>query len=278
LKKMNIEGGEVEDELVMSDWLTTTGTSEVRAHWEAMRAEQKFFLWTEEGEVPLGEVDVESYTESQAWEIMRERHPELRDHNQYEMHEGRERPGWRDLPTRKVTLVPAIWMPEIERGNEELLFGLADRVKPMRKAEILFNATWRPYNASGHLKGEGQCEAPREITVGPLAANFIVPRMTESLDVRLAFSWMSNGSEAQVPPKNMSSGYVFQVKGTLLREKPELGLAKLAIRDDRFQLRIRRNLRVGDLRSPLDLRGGVSFNWDGPGVPFHLDGDEGEKE
>jgi hypothetical protein len=52
---MLIEGGEAEDDWPMSDWMSRTGTSDVRVNWKMEQPYQKFWFWSCGNEVDLGD-------------------------------------------------------------------------------------------------------------------------------------------------------------------------------------------------------------------------------
>jgi hypothetical protein len=161
-----------------------------------------------------------------------------------------------------------LWAPKIERGVAESFFGLLDRVKPIRTAEITFNTTWQLFSEKDEpVTEEIEISVPQEITLGQLIANFIAPRMGEEIDARATFNWRSvkktglmqvKGqsptvmNEVMIPPRTLRPGYKFQVRGTVFMRKPEVELAKMAARDSRIQIWIRRDMKIGDLKRTLE--------------------------
>jgi hypothetical protein len=62
---------------------------------------------------------------------------------------------------------------------------------------------------------------------------------------------MRTERKALVPPKVLKAGYRFQVSGTILLRKADVGLAKSSVKGTREQLWMRKDLTVGDLKRTL---------------------------
>jgi hypothetical protein len=57
LGPMMCEGGQLDHDTEMSDWMSTTSTSDIRVTWTAWPTTQKIWLWTPDGEIDLGDED-----------------------------------------------------------------------------------------------------------------------------------------------------------------------------------------------------------------------------
>jgi hypothetical protein len=55
-----VEDAIMEEESVMSDWITRTGKSHLEARWDVGVPIQRFYLWTEDGEIEPGEEDTKN--------------------------------------------------------------------------------------------------------------------------------------------------------------------------------------------------------------------------
>jgi hypothetical protein len=76
---MKIEGAEVEDDWRMKDWMSRTGTSDVRDLWNVTEVPQRLFLWTTDGETLLGEEDTTRQDQNQVWASLRNNFSDLGD-------------------------------------------------------------------------------------------------------------------------------------------------------------------------------------------------------
>jgi hypothetical protein len=86
--EMSIEGGVLDDGWAMSDCMTRTGKSDIIANWIAPDAIQKFSLWTENGEIDLGEEEIVTYSEEQVWRALRTNNPTLMEKSKYRLFSG----------------------------------------------------------------------------------------------------------------------------------------------------------------------------------------------
>jgi hypothetical protein len=119
---MMFEGGELDNNTQMVDWLSTMGTSDLRVNWTASNPRQKFWIWREEGEIDLGNVELFEQSQDEIWQTLRANSPSMNGRAAYCLFKGTRKIRWSELPLEGVTLVP-YGLPEPDR---ELSDKLAD--------------------------------------------------------------------------------------------------------------------------------------------------------
>jgi hypothetical protein len=88
---MMFEGGEIDNATEMVDWLSTTGTSDLRVNWTKLNPRQKSWIWTENGEVDLGDVELFGQPDENIWQTLRADNPQLGGRVAYQLYQGERR-------------------------------------------------------------------------------------------------------------------------------------------------------------------------------------------
>jgi hypothetical protein len=242
LTNMLVEDAIMEEESAMSDWLTRTGKTHLEARWEVGVPMLRFYLWTNEGEIELGEEDTKNYSIDQVWLALQTNNPgKLKEHRMHKLHDGDRELMWVDLRVPKATIVL----------NKRVILGLSDRTKPLRTAGPMFGTSWHLFAPDGDVFSERvDIWIPEEIKLAQLIVNCIYPHCHQGLDVRSTFHWKGRVA----PPRQLLSGQVLEMASTMAARGPGVGMAKLQVQDSTFQITIRRDLKVEDLlRTPADL-------------------------
>jgi hypothetical protein len=135
----------------MSDWLRRTGTSDLKVAWTALNPTQKFWVWTPDGEVDLGDVELLAQSEDEIWQSLRAGNPSLNGRAADRLHKGQREIHWSDLRFVGVTLVP-YGLPE--------LVGL----QRVRRVGRMINASCQLFSCSREeVSAEIEAEIPNEI-------------------------------------------------------------------------------------------------------------------
>jgi hypothetical protein len=106
----------VDDDWLMVDWMSRTGTSDIRANWLVPPPIQSLAIWTPDGEIDLGEEYVAMYPQEQVWRSLKTNNPTLQAKSRYQMYDGTHQIQWTDIPVPKVTVVP-FDIPTQDRGE-----------------------------------------------------------------------------------------------------------------------------------------------------------------
>jgi hypothetical protein len=113
---MMFEGSKLEDNTEMVDWLSATSTSDLRVNWTALDPMQKFWIWTEDGEVALGDVQMVGQSEDEIWQTLSATDQSLNGNAMSRPFKGTREIRWSELPLEGFTLVP-YGLPEPDRGE-----------------------------------------------------------------------------------------------------------------------------------------------------------------
>jgi hypothetical protein len=70
---MMFEGGAMDDDSQMSDWLSTTGKSDMRVNWRMAKECQKFWPWMPTGDRDLGDEELDGRERNEVWTNLRHR-------------------------------------------------------------------------------------------------------------------------------------------------------------------------------------------------------------
>jgi hypothetical protein len=74
---LTFEGADFDDSDPLGEWASRTGTTDLRVLWKKLNPIQKLWLWTPEGEVETGEVELRGQPESEIWQSLRSSTPTL---------------------------------------------------------------------------------------------------------------------------------------------------------------------------------------------------------
>jgi hypothetical protein len=105
---MWFEGGVIDDGDPVGDWFSRTGKSDFRVNWMLGAVYQKFWLWTREGEVELGDEEWDGRPQADVWQSVRRSNSGkgLQEFDFYRMFDGKDEIFWQNHPKPHVVLVP----------------------------------------------------------------------------------------------------------------------------------------------------------------------------
>jgi hypothetical protein len=86
---MMIDGGILEDDDPIGDWLSRTGKSHFVTNWRMAREFQKFWLWTPTGDKDLGDEELEGRQPNEVWTSLRNRNAGLQELKEYRLFVGK---------------------------------------------------------------------------------------------------------------------------------------------------------------------------------------------
>jgi hypothetical protein len=231
--EMLIQGAEVDDDWPMSDWMTRTGSSNVRVSWKMQQAYQKFWLWMPKGEVDLGD---------EMWSSLRIRNTKhgLGEMADYRMCTDHCEILWTEIPALHVVLVPRV-MPTPSRGIEVRMMNLNGVPRP-REIGPMMEVTWQLITNDHKPLGQPvEIRVPKEITLAQLVSFVVVPRVEGKFDASTVFQWCLEKDELDYAiPYTVPTGYHLKVKANTVRlGDNDKRLVELAFQDTHFHLGMR---------------------------------------
>jgi hypothetical protein len=187
LDKMWIENAIVDDGYEATDWVTQTGTSDIREKWTLGIPAQRFKPWKWSGPIDIGDEDLDGRSREEIWQSLSRKCPELGEFGSYRLYVGQNEVNWTNLPVNDLVIVPTV-IPVIERGQE---FAIVNHTAVKRPQEVgrLTVMSYQIFTIEKTPFGEPvQILAPNEITLAQLVTYFILPSGIQ-LDVGSVFYW-----------------------------------------------------------------------------------------
>jgi hypothetical protein len=82
------------------------GCRQPGVNWTRLNPKQKFWIWTEDEEIDLREVDLFVQSEYVIWQTLKASNPPLGGKAASQLYQGTRKVQWSELPLEGVTLVP----------------------------------------------------------------------------------------------------------------------------------------------------------------------------
>jgi hypothetical protein len=159
---------------------------------------QKFWLWAADGEIDLGDEELDNRPAEEIWRSPKSRDPDLGKRTRYQLFVGNEQIHWTVLPRDHAIFVPRD-IPVVTREAACYFKDLNASPKP-RAVGPLVRVKWQLFTNDKEEAGPlVDALIPNEITLTQFVAGFIVPEFEGRFDFGNMFTW--NLEERQVQPK-----------------------------------------------------------------------------
>jgi hypothetical protein len=186
--QMLFEGGEVDESHALSEWATKTWKSDIRVTWTRENHREKFWMWTPDGEIDLGDEELDNQPAEEMFRSLKSRNQDVGKRTRYLLFVGNVQIHWTDLPKDHAILVPR-GIPVATREASCSFKDLNASSKP-RTVSLLVPTKWQLFTNEKEESGPlVDARVPNETTPTQLVAGFIVPEFEGRLDFNIMFYW-----------------------------------------------------------------------------------------